>query len=46
MSPKLQLYCDLSHEKILKLYNDYLSNLQNDPSVTKASLNIPEDIDH
>ncbi|CAF3664160.1 unnamed protein product [Rotaria socialis] len=46
MSPKLQLYCDLSHEKIVKLYNEYLSKLQSDPSVTKASLNIPEEIDH
>ncbi|CAF4348143.1 unnamed protein product, partial [Rotaria magnacalcarata] len=33
-------------EKIVKLYNEYLSKLQSDPSVTKASLNIPEEIDH
>ncbi|CAF2123632.1 unnamed protein product [Rotaria magnacalcarata] len=46
MEPKMRLYCDLSHEKILKLYNDYLTELQNDPNVTKQALNIPEDIDH
>ncbi|CAF2121868.1 unnamed protein product, partial [Rotaria magnacalcarata] len=46
MEPKMRLYCDLSHEKILKLYNDYLTELQNDPNITKQSLNIPEDIDH
>ncbi|CAF2142870.1 unnamed protein product [Rotaria magnacalcarata] len=46
MEPKMRLYCDLSHEKILKLYNDYLKELQNDPNVTKQSLNIPEEIDH
>ncbi|CAF2097449.1 unnamed protein product, partial [Rotaria magnacalcarata] len=46
MEPKMRLYCDLSHEKILNLYNDYLKQLQSDPNVTKESLNIPEVIDH
>ncbi|CAF4867748.1 unnamed protein product [Rotaria socialis] len=46
MDNKLRLYCDLSHERILKLYNDYLEELQGDPNVTKQSLDIPEEIDH
>ncbi|CAF2062102.1 unnamed protein product, partial [Rotaria magnacalcarata] len=44
MPTNLQLYCDLSHEKIQNLYNKYLLELQGDPSLNTNF--IPAEVDH